>query len=445
MAYLLISTWSIYWLLIIVLPIKSTETAVIESFLLQLLFVLLVLITYKVVLFFVTKGEKSLNQIPKINFPQLENVATYGLFFSLIGLAASLYDKIYLQGIDYSQGVAVARESWKMQRSSEAGISSIFSAMGYLLGGFYFITAVTLPLVWSQLKKIKRVFLLVSVIIVVLAGSASIGGRSSFLLLASFCVATIALKKTKPKIKKIRINKPLIFNAIIIICAIALVAYYVVFITFERAEMNQMSVVEYIEDFMPFLHMEISPWFENITEQNPALTYSYPAIFSAVYLLHSFSICAAIISNYSQIGPNEFILFDHAINIARKIGINFRPSEEWFLSGRCPSLPGALLHDYGLCGVCVGAIILGVLCGVCSAKVKSRITMWSLTGFIFTGSVVVLSPYGFSLDILMGYFALFAFIISAISCSLTQRLMHFLKSRYIRNHLLCSSRYETRR
>ena len=59
-----------------------------------------------------------------------------------VDLAALTYDKLFIQKIDYSAGLAFAREEWRqLGEEREGQASSIFSVIGYLLGSSYYVAA----------------------------------------------------------------------------------------------------------------------------------------------------------------------------------------------------------------------------------------------------------------------------------------------------------------
>jgi hypothetical protein len=418
--YLLIGTWTLYWGLLAILPFQSTEEAIWEAFLLQLFFVGVVFLSGLATVCSLRGGNPAF-QGRSLAIRSSARIAVISLILSIAGLAASSYDKMYVQKVDYSEGVAVARENWKASKTESAGISSAFSALGYLLSPFYFVTAVLLVLKWADFKYRMRVLLLGGVLSVAVAGSALIGGRSSLLLLCSYCISAMALTLPRWRIRA-RFKKSAVAIAILMLISTATMAFYSIFITAERARMTGVTVDYYVTDFMPFLNVEMSPWFEGYVIEYPLLKYSYPVIFSASYLLHSFSTTAGIISNYDEVDHASPILFGQALVFGSKLGIINAPQDEWMFSGRFPSVPGALFHDYGALGLLIGAVILGIACGISQSMASMRRgSMWLVTIYTTIGSVVILSPYVFAMDLLMGYFIILSFIVASVASSLRLR------------------------
>lgn len=417
MLYLLIGTWTLYWGLLAILPFQSTEEAIWEAFLLQLFFVGVVFVSGLATVCSLRGGNPAFSG-RSLAIRGSARIAVISLILSIAGLAVSSYDKIFVQAVDYSEGVSVARENWKASKTESAGISSPFSALGYLLSPFYFVTAVLLVLKWADIKYRMRLLLLGGVLSVAIAGSALIGGRSSILLLCSYCISAFALVRPRLRIKA-RFKKSAVALAILVLMSTATLAFYTTFITVERARMTGVTVDYYVTDFMPFLNVEMSPWFESYAIEYPQLKYFYPVIFSASYLLHSFSTTAAIISSHDEVDRATPILFGQALVLGSKLGIVDAPQGEWMLSGRFPSLPGALFHDYGALGLLIGAVILGIACGISQLGAAMRWgSMWSVTIYTTIGSVVLLSPYVFAMDLLMGYFIVVSFIVVSVTSTL---------------------------
>ena len=133
--------WIFYWILFAIQPVSSIYTNITQAFILQLFFVIVT------VIFFMLGSSysgKSMGQ-SDLSIDFFDNKISYlaikyGIIISVIGLGFLMYDKIYVQRIDYSQGLALARQEWRvLGEERESASSSIFSATGYLFGGAYFI------------------------------------------------------------------------------------------------------------------------------------------------------------------------------------------------------------------------------------------------------------------------------------------------------------------
>ena len=72
------------------------------------------------------------------------------LGMSILGLLSLCYDRIVLQGIDFTRGIAIARPAATIGRKDrEEGVSSIFSVFGYLLGFTFFVATSLGHLHWE--------------------------------------------------------------------------------------------------------------------------------------------------------------------------------------------------------------------------------------------------------------------------------------------------------
>ena len=180
-----IAIWVIYWLVYFIQPVYSIYPNVIQAFILQLSFVVITC------LFFFISSSGGARTPANINisfrFDNAVFIVRCGIILSIIGLLFLLYDKIVIQQIDYSQGLAAARQEWRvLGEERDSTSSSIFSAIGYLLGGTYFIS---LSIVLSRLlvlpDKSRFIYLMICAVLI-FVNSAITGGRSSILLAIIF-------------------------------------------------------------------------------------------------------------------------------------------------------------------------------------------------------------------------------------------------------------------
>jgi hypothetical protein len=137
------------------------------------------------------------------------------------------------------------------------------------------------------------------------------------------------------------------------------------------------------------------------------------------YVTHSFATVAGIVVAPSE---DKTILFVHLISILHKLGLADPPDADWFLSGRFPSLPGALLHQYGLWGLVLGSIAVGVLTA-CAAVWSARrpAALLPLGCMVMAGAVLVLSPALLAFDFLSFPFVIASFAILATGSEMWKR------------------------
>ena len=78
---------------------------------------------------------------------------------SLIGLAFHFYDKIVLRGYDYTQCIDIIRNQWLTDGLGREGISSMSSALGYILLGCSFPATLLTLIFLADENKSKYYFL----------------------------------------------------------------------------------------------------------------------------------------------------------------------------------------------------------------------------------------------------------------------------------------------
>lgn len=387
--------WAIYWTLYVLQPVSSLYPGIVKAFLLQMLFVFTVAIFYilgasRVV---VKQPTKHLFISPT-DADHAKFIIKAGIFFSLIGLAFLIYDKIEVQGIDYSQGLALARQEWRVlgeERSSAA--SSLFSVIGYLLGGAYFLSlALSVSRTYPLTDRTRFSFIFVCLAILLL-NSAITGGRSSILLaliFISFGYFSASKNGHRGLFDGVIYNR----NFKILLAASGL---YTLYIFYLRALASGQFVGIYSLYFLEYLGLTPYEWFAQIayeTSWGGGLALLNLAV---SYLTHSITSTAAILQAPAQSGDVILVNF---MQIASKFGILDQP-QDWFLAGRFASLPGALYLQYGAIGLLLVAALLGFFSGLFSKMYTSQPNRVFIFFFCSICELILLmSPFLFAAEFL---------------------------------------------
>lgn len=347
--------WILYWFIYFCQPVYSIYENVLGAFALQSLFVILTVVFFT---FGVSTVSSFANGPTDLRFDTREAlfVIRSGIIISFIGLSFLLFDKIYIQGIDYSQGLAIARQEWRILGEERAGAaSSVYSAIGYLFGGAYFIS---LSLSISKLSVISdkmRLLYITLCLFLLLFNSAITGGRSSILLAVLFAVFGYFTKSGKSQ-KGLFFNRKYNRYALLIM---GFVGAYVVYIFSLRATASEQVVGAYSLQFLEYLGFVPSDWFARIAFETSWGGNAALINLTISYLTHSLATTAAIVDSNNNYGNAIFVSF---MAIGSKFGI-FPAPVDWFLSGRFSSLPGAVYFQYGLFGLIAWSATLGMLAG----------------------------------------------------------------------------------
>ncbi len=339
----------------------------------------------------------------------VRKIVRYSIYLSLIGLLFLIYDKVVIQGIDYSMGLAVAREEWRvLGEEREGNISSVWSAVGYLVGSSYYVTLVVMLTQPNRFSSGERLGIGFASFLFCLANSVITGGRSNFMLLAMVAISALSARRDL-SLKRIFRSRRQRYT---VVMGLIFAAIYIIYVFYSRAQASEKSVYLYVADFLPYMGLEFDDWYSRLLGDDWASTIGNMAILIIGYLTHSLATFAAIVDASPE---NKIIIFNNAANILYKIGLISMPESDWFLAGRFPSFPGALWHQFGAIGFFLGALSLGGVAGVCMAwAARSFTRLMPLGMYVMVGSTLILSPYLFAPDFLSFPFVLSAFVLLAV-------------------------------
>lgn len=409
MIRMFLSSWLIYWIGLLILPFTVIYPNCTQAFLIQAIFVIFVLFGYSLVANYAERHP------PVDDASRLQRgtvLLAVSIFLSAAGLASLVYDKIIIQGIDYTSGLAAAREQWRVLGLHRTRASSPFSIFGYLVGCTYFVAAALVTARPRDFTRTTRFSVYTACFALALGNSIITGGRSVLFLLAAFVVAAKCLQpKQETGANRNWLDVAYGFAAVTVAIA------YVVYVTIQRAHAAGQSVELYVLNGVSFLGLRLDDDYVKTFDGSLFSEVLSAIVFCAAYLVHSFaSVCAMI----DALPEDKPIVFIHALQLLSRLGLISFPDGEWFLVGRFPSLPGALWHQFGAAGLTVFALLTGAATGL--AYWWRRRCPDQLLGIGFQLCCVVilmLSPLSFAGDFLAFPFVVIAFgIMAAIQAML---------------------------
>tara|TARA_R100001143_G_C3360741_1_gene135406 strand:- start:13301 stop:14443 length:1143 start_codon:yes stop_codon:yes gene_type:complete len=320
-------------------------------------------------------------------------IIVFSLILSILGLAFLIFDKAFIQGIDYSQGLAYARENWRQQgEAREGAISSLFSVLGYVLSGALFLALALLPTKHVAISDFRRfLYFLIGATCLVIS-SVITGGRSSILL----ALAIMSFGYFSSKERGSALFGKARYRWVIYTTGLILFVY-TVYIFYTRAQSTGISPAEYGISFLYYLGLKPAAWFEAYSHTSNLGGVASILNLALAYLTHSIATTAGVIQ-YS--GEQGVVLFNYIVLIFSKLGLT-PPPPDWFLSGRFISVPGGLYFQFGVLGVCVGAIALGLASGfliALSFRKRQSIFLFFLASLLET--ILLLSPFLLAVDFL---------------------------------------------
>ena len=403
--------WAVYWAAVAVLPVHSIYPATTEALILQLSFVCLVCLGYLSVAALTPNSQMPVAASHSI--PSVRRVIALSLIMSLLGFLFLLFDKIYMQQIDYSNGLAVAREQWRTIGEDRDGkASSIWSALGYLIGSGYYVALVLAITHANQLTSRQRVWVVLASFMFALANSIITGGRSNFLLLVVIAMSSLSARS--------RLGVASVFSSRkqrrIAVSVLFLTVFYMGFVFFARANAGNQLIYLYVVNFLPYMGLDFDSWYLRSVGESWVGDAGSLTILMIGYLTHSFASVAAIMDAPLE---HKVIIFNNFASIFYKLGWIEKPDTDWFLQGRFPSVPGALWHEFGTIGFGLCSLALGFSCAMSRLWTICRPNrLLPLASFVLLGSTLILSPFAFAPDFLSFPFVGTAFVILAVASRL---------------------------
>ncbi|MGK5022796.1 O-antigen polysaccharide polymerase Wzy [Janthinobacterium lividum] len=336
------------------------------------------------------------------------------LLLALVGLLALMFDKIQVQHIDYGGSLARAREEWRELGEGREGVSSPYSMIGYAFSTCFILTLIPLILNPKFLRPVKVGSALLGLFFFLMLNSILIGGRSIILLTLCFAIAFYVIRLERGGqaftfSKKTKIG-------LIILAGVAIIYIFYVFMARASATHDGVSGAEYLQAMQEYMRLKTSAWPALLEREFP--TFGSLVAFgmlTVTYLCHSAFIFAEYLQHQTDYASDSFILFNHMRDIFAKLGLIGPQSNDWFLAGRFPSLPGALFHDGGYILLFLGALVLGGVVGVANFFTKAKQMSFVRIGFVSSVyTILFLSPLLFAGDIMSFPFIVFEFIMFGV-------------------------------
>lgn len=408
--------WILYFLGVAVLPASSLYAATTVAILIQLVFALVASIASLAVWMITDEGSSApCSRRREGDQGSLRTAARLSLALSALGLIALLIDKVIVQGIDYSGGLAAARIQWSSLAGEREHVSSIWSALGYLLSSCFFITVTVLTCHRVESSKTEKAAAWTLCIAFALANSALTGGRSLLLLLAATLAVLLALRGDLGlPLPRIEARTQLAATT-----GIVAIGAYALYIFAARAELNGVDVHSYAAEVLEHLGADPGPVFQRLSGETYFGKLAALATLALAYLVHSLFTFAAIVEAPHQ---EVDLLFGHVKDLAAKVGLGTRPDSEWLLTGRFPSLPGALFIKGGMGLVAFTAACLGAAMAL-SVRLSQRFpnSLAVVAVWWAVQTTAVLSPMLAATELLNFPFVLAEFFLVAAAVCLVKR------------------------
>lgn len=318
----------------------------------------------------------------------------------IIGFILLLFDRMFVRGIDYSQGLRYARYDWLASASSGGGV---FGVVANLLIPVSYVGIFVLITQGENIKK-NKAWLIFATLIGVFGHAALNGGRSNILLAIVMLIIAFLWKRGRP-VKKMGRRMMLLLVAL-------LGFYYVAYIIQSSASMGGASLAELVELGILSLYGEPNRLFFS-KEQSYLM---YIVIYMLSYLYHGQ--WTAQITSYLNDREGLYSLTSLPTILMDKYGlINMDFTGKSFSeTGAFISLPGAFYYDFGWLGVVMLTFILGVLFGLSMHFINSgkRVGTIKLIFIISILYLLILSPVLPAYGLSYFYFIMWSFVFVAL-------------------------------
>ncbi len=184
---------------------------------------------------------------------------------------------------------------------------------------------------------------------------------------------------------------------------------YSLYVFSARAQLGNTLPERYAAGMLGFLGATPTAGFYklNMLPSAAAATAQFATVAGA-YLTHSYGTFESVLSMDATPGNASF---GFVRDILSKVGLGEPGTEQWILTGRFLSVPGALWYDFGWFGFVAGAVLIGVLMGsaprVLMLRSGAGLSMVAVLVILLTA---FLAPLLLSIDILSVPFLVLGFI-----------------------------------
>jgi hypothetical protein len=340
-----------------------------------------------------------------LNVELLHRLIWLSLGLSFLGLFSLIYDRVVLQGVDFSQGIAVARHLWRKSQEGREGVSSIFSVVGYLFGFTFFVATSLGHLHWEFLRRRTRWGIIGFACFLVAINSLLTGGRSIVLVQLAMVVAVcgirsiIGLKMMPGRGARIWLGATV---------GLVLAVGYSLYVFSARAEVNNVRPEKYVVGMLWYLGATPTDSFYdlNVLPESVAATTQFATVAGA-YLTHSYGSFESVLEMQDTPGT---VSFGFVRLLFARLGFGENSDTEWSLSGRFLSMPGSLWYDFGWIGFFAGALVTGALVGLAPRILHMRQGGgWAVIAVLMIFMIGLLSPLLLAIDILSVPFMILGF------------------------------------
>lgn len=393
----LIFIWTVDFLLLLLLPFGSQYGNGIICFCLSLIFVIQMAMSGLVMSSYFGRHPFRIGKSKKGIPVKIINKSIF-LFsgLSVCGVILILYDRIFIRGIDYSQGLRNARYQWL---NSQGG--SLISIAGNLLVPLSYCALFFSIYHWEDLKKSPRLTGALIGLEIPTTQALINGGRSNILIAAFFVLATLVCRRTTGK-RLFPHSKEMWLLGV----GTMIVMFAAVFGVF-LSSASSMGLKNYTAALVEMNGGKVSNEYLN---GNDNILQDIVMLFSS-YLFHGQWRFEQIVNIPFSERLGDDILLPFMVMLKRFHLYSGEAVNPPMIAGNFLNVPGGFYYDFDLIGVLFGSLFLGTMLGLAISFLKRGASMGGLrVSFVISSLMIV-----FSTPICnMFGFAYFVFVIYAL-------------------------------
>lgn len=324
---------------------------------------------------------------------------------SLIGLILIAYDRVIVQGVDYTDGIALAREYWRQGAEDRSGVSSIFNVIGNLIFPSVFIAFVLAIFFNERLNAPKRDFILSFLSMVIF--SALTGGREVLLVGIAFAIVGLTFRVSS-NLSMIPGN---LKGAVYIVAATVLV--FSIYIGYQRSITYTAGLQWYSDSLAERLGGEYVSGSNLMFIKRMVPEIIMPVLIYFAHVKWSF---INIIASQEVDGLSTFRLLIKLLTDFRVVEIFETASPSY--SPNWITGTGSLYYDFGIFGmiIVVATIIFAAVIAMKLIRVGARSGSLALISLLFwVSSAYVMYPFAFMFEIVQFIYIVIPILLLIIS------------------------------
>lgn len=328
-------------------------------------------------------------------------VAFYFSLAGLFGVVFIIIDRVFYQGIDYSYGIASAREQWREVSQARMGVSSFFSVFGNLLYSMVFLGLASAIIFWEEVRfnRLSIVIVFSSIVTYALLT----GGRTSMVVMLAVVASSVSMRHLAAR----KSFLPSGFYKYIfwLIIVSIFVAYIVFFYRIERSGVGGFIYVESLATRLLGVRENTKEFFFNNAAINAVL----------VYLAHVKWVAVEISATIDTVGIASFNEILTVFSTKIPALSNYQVFIDWKYDGLWAPFLSLLIYDFGLYGSFLIVLVFSAafFFGVFFIR-RSLRTRWGAYFVIFytmAGAIIIMVPFCSLLEIVE---FIYSFILSLV-------------------------------